>query len=77
MSTWLSRKLFFALASAGAILAAGKWLQVVALPEVVAGLVAVAAIYIGGNTASRWIDVKGGAIPPGTAPPEGAKPEGE
>ena len=56
-----SRKFVAFVFTVAAVLLAGKWVAVAAVSAVVSGLVTLAAIYIGGNTATRYVMTRDGA----------------
>lgn len=58
MSKFQSRKLLFAIFTSVTVVFSALIVPEMGLGEVITGLVSVAAIYIGGNAASRWISAK-------------------
>jgi hypothetical protein len=53
-----SRKLWFAAGTSILIVIASKILPEAVLGEAITGIVSTCAIYVGGNTATRWIGAK-------------------
>lgn len=67
-----SRKLWFAAGTSFLIVGASLFVPAVAFAEVVTGLISVCAIYVGGNTAAKWVmnrNKKTKSKPPGEVPP--------
>lgn len=72
-----SRKLWYCAGTAVLICAAGLLCPAAAVAEVVTGLVVVCSIYVGGNTATRWVVGKTGGPPDPAAPRQPAGASGK
>lgn len=58
---FMSRKFWVVLGSMGLVLLAGFKVPAAAVSAVVSGIVSIALVYVGGNTASRWVMTRDGA----------------
>ncbi len=72
-----SRKMWLAVAIAVLVVVAAKVLPEATVGDAVMGLVSVCAIYVGGNTATKWVLGRApGLTPAPKTDPEPTKPAG-